>query len=558
MFSVDDAFEPIPPRRRRGLIGVALLLVVALVLAATTWYGRAPLHSTAAGIGPGGPPTAGSIAARAGDVEARIWGYDPSDWDPALQDTYESATTIAQVYESLTAIDAAGVVQPALAQSWSVEDGERRVVFTLRSGIVFSDGTPITAQNVVASWLRLLDPARHSPLVSLLSDVIGANERWAGTGSVDAVGITADGERVIVTFRRPAPYFPSAASSPSLAVLPVPGASFQGPLLPAGIVVSGAYIPVEQGTTAIRLEANPHYWAGPPPLKVLEIITDLGDLSVVEAFDQGLIDYSALDAFDAGWVRYDAVLGGQLQSRFELSVDYYGFDTTRPPFDDARVRRAFAEAVDWHRMVQLTTPDVVPATSLMPPGVPGRSATDFTPSHDPAAARALLAAAGYPGGVGFPDIALLTQGYLWDEPIAADLQRELGITVRQESMISSQYFARLAGPERPAFWALTWVADYPAPQDFLGLLLETGSRSNVGRWSDPAYDAALAAAAATSDIAAQTAGYDAAQAILQTEVPVIPVAYTYDRWALARTGLVGTGTSGMGILRFAGLAWVGR
>jgi ABC-type transport system substrate-binding protein len=554
MFPADDAYDPIPPRRRRGLIGVAVLLVVALLLAATTWYGRTPL---APGTPSGGAPTGTAIAAPAGDVEARIVGSDPSDWDPAAQSDYGSAATIAQVFESLTAIDAAGVVQPALAQGWAVEDGGRRVVFTLRPGIAFSDGSPITAQNVVASWLRLIDPARPSPLASLLSDVTGANERLAGTGGAEAVGITAEGDRVIVAFRRPASYFPAVAATPSLAVLPAPGVAFKGPTLPQGLVVSGAYRPVEQTATGIRLEANPRYWAGAPPLKVIEIVTDLAGLSVVEAFDQGLIDYSAVGAFDAGWIRYDAALGPQLLSRFELSVDYYGFDTARPPFDDARVRRAFAEAVDWHRIVQLTTPDAAAATSLLPPGMPARSETDFTPSYDPDAARALLADAGYEGGVGFPDVALLTQGYPWDGPIAADLERVLGIHVRQESMASSEYFARLEAPDRPAFWAMSWVADYPAPQDFLGLLLETGSTTNYGRWSDPAYDAALEAAAATGDTTAQTAGYDAAQTLLKAEVPLIPVAY-HDGWALGRSGLVGTGTSGMGILRFAGLAWVGR
>ncbi|MGH2408431.1 MAG: ABC transporter substrate-binding protein [Candidatus Limnocylindrales bacterium] len=552
MFPAVDPLEPTPPRRRRGLVVVALLLVVAFGLTVVTWYGQAPF---AIGAPPGVVPSAAAPLG-ATDVEARIVGYDPADWDPARQGDYGSATTIAQVFESLTSVDAAGVVQPALAASWAIEDGGRRVVFTLRSGIVYSDGSPITAQDVVNSWLRLLDPARPSPLASLLSDVTGAKERLAGTGSAADVGISADGDRVTVSFRRPAAYFPAAAATSSLAVLP-PGATFHGPTLPNAMVVSGAYVPTEQAVGGIRLEANPHYWAGAPPLKVIEIVTDLGGLSVPEAFDQKLIDYSALDDFDAGWIAFDQADGPQLQRRSELAVDYYGFDTTRPPFDDPRVRKAFAEAVDWQRIVALTTPEAVPATSMLPPGVPGRSATDFLPAYDPAAARALLAAAGFPGGQGFPDIALLTQGYAWDGPIVADLERVLGIHLRQESMASDEYFARLEATDRPQFWAMSWVADYPAPQDFLGLLLETGSTSNFGDWSDPSFDTALDAAAATGDQAAQTAGYDAAQAIVKDQVPAIPMAY-HDGWALVRSGLVGTGTSGMGILRYAGMAWAGR
>jgi len=555
MLSPADVDEPFEPRPRRGLAGVALLLVVALVVTAVTWYGVAPVAPAA----PSGATGADSAAAAPrGDVEARIVGYAPADWDPAIQSDYGSATTIAQVFESLTAVDAQGAVQPALAATWSVEDGGRRVVFGLRPGITDSDGTPIKAADVVTSWLRLIDPARPSPLASLLSDVVGANERLAGRIGPEGVGIRAEGDRVVVEFRRPAAYFPSVAASPSLAVLPAAAvADLQGPVMPGRLVVSGAYIPTSQTLTAIRLEANPRYWAGEPALKVIEIVLDLGGKSVVEAFEAGDIDYSPLGSFDAGWVRYDADLGPQLLERTEMAVDYYGFDATKPPFDEARVRRAFAQAIDWHRLVALTTPDAIGATSMLPPGMPGRSDTDFTPSYDPEAARAALAAAGYPGGAGFPEVALVTQGYSWDEPIAAEIARVLGVHLRLEQMPSDVYFSRLEEPDRPAFWAMSWVADYPAPQDFLGLLLETGSTNNYGRWSEPRYDAALDAAAATDDPAEQRARYDDAQAIVREEAPAIAVAY-HAGWALARTGLGGTAMSGMGILRFAGLDWSDR
>ena len=557
MLSPADVDEPLEPRARRGLAGVALLLVVALVVTAATWYGSAPAAPAVPSSTTGGESAA---AAPRGDVDARIVGFAPADWDPAMQSDYGSAITIAQVFESLTAVDAQGAVQPALAATWSVEDGGRRVVFALRPGITDSAGTPITSADVVASWLRLIDPARPSPLASLLSDVVGANERLAGRSGPDGVGIRADGDRVVVDFRRPAAYFPSVAASPSLAVLPaaaIVALQGQGPFLPLGLVVSGAYVPTSQTTTAIRLEANPRYWAGAPALKVVEIVFDLGETSIVEAFEAGDIDYSRLDAFDAGWVRYDADLGPQLLERTELTVDYYGFDTTKPPFDDARVRRAFAQAIDWHRLVELTTPDAIGATSLLPPGIPGRSDTDFTPSYDPQAARAALAEAGYPGGAGFPEVALVTQGYSWDGPIAAEIARVLGVQLRLELMPSAEYFARLEEPDRPAFWAMSWVADYPAPQDFLGLLLETGSTNNYGRWSEPRYDAALDAAAATGDPAEQQARYADAQAIVRDEAPAIAVAYRAG-WALARTGLEGTAVSGTGILRFAGLDWADR
>jgi len=114
------------------------------------------------------------------------------------------------------------------------------------------------------------------------------------------------------------------------------------------------------------------------------------------------------------------------------------------------------------------------------------------------------------------------------------------------------YFKRLEDGDGPAIWAMSWVADYPAAQDFLGLLLQTGSTNNYGRWSDPAYDAAIDAAASTEDVGEQARRYAEAEAILKEAVPVIPMAY-HEGWALGRDDLAGTQVSGLGILRFASL-----
>ena len=174
------------------------------------------------------------------------------------------------------------------------------------------------------------------------------------------------------------------------------------------------------------------------------------------------------------------------------------------------------------------------------------------PTYDPDEARRLLAEAGYPGGVGFPETAIVTQGYAWDHPVAHQIEEVLGIRLRQEAMPFEEYFQRLEAGDGPAIWAMSWVADYPAPQDFLGLLLESGSTNNYGRWSDASYDAALDAAASTDDPEEQARRYAEAEAILREAVPVIPMAY-HEGWALGRDDLAGTQVSGLGILRFASL-----
>jgi oligopeptide transport system substrate-binding protein len=503
-----------------------------------------------------GSPPGPASAARDPDVDLRITGADPESWDPARSSDVETAATLAQVFESLTTFDEQGRVQPALAETWRIDDDGRRIVFELRDGLRFADGSRLDAEDVVASWLRVLDPERPSPLWSLLADVRGAREYVRGEGGKEAVGITAGDGEVIVEFRRPAAYFVAAAGSPTLAVVPDDvGDRVSGSGLPAAEVSSGAYVPVVRAPGSIRLRANEHYWAGPPALGTIDLVTDVGDVTAVEAFEAGDIDYTAVSRSDAAWLRYDRALGPSLRRTDSFSVEFYGFDTRRPPFDEPLVRRAFAQAIDWDRLLLLAAPEATPVTSIVPAGITGAGAEDFTPAYDPDAARDALAEAGYPGGRGFPEVAITTGGFEFDVAIARDLERELGISVAIEHVVDG-YLERLER-DPPQLWALAWIADYPHPQAFLGLLLETGSGSNYGRWSDAEYDAALERAAATSDPAEQERAFADAQRILRHEVPVIPVGYS-EGWALSREGLLGGIESGMGIVRYAGMAWADR
>ncbi len=503
----------------------------------------------------GGASPLGGV--RAADRTARIFTGTAATLDPAAQGDVTSASVSAQLFETLTTFDAGLRLQPALAESWRMDDGGTQVVFRLRPGLTFSDGTPLLASDVVRSWLRLIDPAAPSPLASLLLVVEGATAYLSGTSDASAVGLRADdptGE-VTVTLARPASDFPDVVAGASFGIVP-PGADQAAAFIPGGdFVGSGGYVATGGSGGNLTLRANERYWAGRPSIEMIDLVGDLGGRSEVEVFEDGDLDYAPISSFDATWIAYDPILGPQLREVPTMSVEYYGFDASRPPFDDVRVRRAFGMAVDWRRIARLGSPDgeAAVATSMVPPGVPGRSDRDFLPAYDPEVARTLLAEAGYPGGVGFPTVTMQTSGGSFDAAIIDEVRRELGIDLAYETMDFEPYFERLAD-DPPAIWSLSWIADYPGRNDFLGVLLGSDSTNDYGRWTSDEFDSAIADAAAADDAATAAAAYDRAEVVVQRDVPVVPVAYGTG-WALSRTGLQGAGQGGFGIIRMAGLAW---
>jgi oligopeptide transport system substrate-binding protein len=496
--------------------------------------------------------------AAAAERPVRILTGEPSSLDPAIQGDAGSAAITAQLFESLTAFDPDLKVRPALAESWTFADGGRQVTFHLRPDLTFSDGSPLLASDVLGSWFRIIDPAHPSPLASLAYDIVGAEAYADGTESDPAsVGLHADDadRDLTVDLTRPATDFVNIVAGPTFSVVPSrldtdPAALEPGP----DFVGSGGYVLSGSTDDGLELTANPHYWAGPPAVEHIELVGTLGGESPVSAFADGDLDYTPVSSIDASWLAYDEQLGAQLRSVGSLSVQYYGFETTKPPFDDVRVRQAFGQAVDWRRMAALSADDdpAQVANSMVPPGIPGRSDDDFLPTYDPDNARRLLAEAGYPGGSGFPTTVLLTGGSGFDAAIVNEIKRELGVTLEPETM-GAGYFDRLAA-DAPQMWSLAWVADYPGRNDFLGVLLGSNATNNYGHWRSAAFDSTIDEAVSAVDPTDAAAAFDRAETIVRDEVPLIPVVYG-PGWALSRDGLLGAGQNGLGIIRMAGLEW---
>jgi oligopeptide transport system substrate-binding protein len=542
----DDPFAPFleerPPSTRRRLLAGAIAVLVAVALLVQLW--------------PTGTGDPGHTAAAAGPDEVTILAGTPASIDPARHGDLGSASYVSQLFETLTAVDPSLAVRPALAESWTVEDDGTRVVFTLRDGLTFSDGTSLTAQDVIRSWQRLFTPGNPSPLASLIADVKGARALLSGeTTDPTTLGVTADGDnRIVVELERGGGDLPAIVSGAPFAVVPPSAGDGEIVPTPGSFFGSGGYVVKDVTDDTIVLESNPRYWAGEPAIKTVNMLQDLGGRSPVDSFVAGDVDVAPISFTDAAWIGYDRALGPSLRSDPSLSVTYYGFDTRRAPFDNALVRQAFAQAVDWRRLAKLDElGSSVAATSLVPAGIPGSPEGDFLPPYDPARARELLAQAGYADGAALGPISFIASGGGYDGAIISMLEENLGVKIDYATMDFGTYQDRLA-TDPPALWSLSWVADYPGPNDFLGVLLGTGSTANEGGWSNADFDAAIADAGAAASPEDATAAYARALSIVRDQVPAVPVSYGTS-WSLVRDGLLGATQNGTGILRLAGLAW---
>jgi oligopeptide transport system substrate-binding protein len=518
------------PRRARSAVVLAALFLACLV------------------VGPAPEP-----AAAAGPL--RFLAGPPGTLDPAFIADQSDVQLLLQLYAGLTRLDEHGQPYASLAQGWEISDDELTYTFTLRDGLRFSDGTPLNAGDVRRSWLRLLDPAVGSLAPDVLSIVAGADERRAGSASEDEVGITApDASTLVVRLRHPAAYFPAITATPTTFVVPPAADGSPDWQTVDGFVGSGPYVADRVDGADLVLRANEEYVAGPPPIDEVRFVGDL-QTDPVSAFADGSLDLVGIGAFDAGWIAYDRTLGVSLHRGAASTIQFFGFDTTQPPFDDARVRRAFLLALDRQRLVELNQGTAAtPASSIVPPAVqPAGWPTEL--EHDEQEAARLLDEAGYEDRGELGTVTVNGTG-LDVEPAVATWREVLGVDVAIENMSFTDYLAQLDTGVAAPIYTINWVIDYPSPQALYGLLLAPTAASNYGRWQDDEFAALLDEAASEGDPVRQARAYAAVDARVDAEAPVIPWAYG-ETWWLTRDSLNGLGDLTLGLIDMGRISWDG-
>ena len=441
-----------------------------------------------------------------------------------------------------------------MAESWKVDETGTIYTFTLRRGIYFQDGRSITAHDFKYSIERASDPELHSDTVPIyLGDVVGMHEKLEGEAG-EVAGVEVVDERTLrITIDAPKEYFLAKLTYPSSYVVDRLAVEELGEDWWKAEVINGSGPYWMREWERGRLVVLERYDGYHTPVE-LELVSPLETLPGATLLDMYLGE--AWDAVFVGPRPLDFVRGHP-----ELSQDLYEFDqlvssfvvmdTTRPPFDDPKVRRAFAMAVDREKLIEeVLEGGVKLANGLLPPGIPGYHASLRGIPYDPEMARQLLAESQYAEEL--PEIIYTVpfDGASSTVRFMIDAWREeLGVDVKAEPVPDEDYFYELESVAEHLY-SYGWVADYPDPENFLDLLLH--SSRHDARYVNEESDSLVEQARVERDYDVRLGLYQQAEQLLMDDAGIIPLYHSQD-FVLVRPHVEGFRVLPIGQLDLSGI-----
>lgn len=478
--------------------------------------------------------------------------------DPAWVGNGPSRLVVNQLFLALVRPDdETGAPLPELATSWTMSPDATVFTFTLRSGVTWTDGQPVTAGDVRYGILRTLDPAAANSLAYTLYNIRNAEAYNNGLISdPDEVGITVlDPTHLRFVLERPAAYFPGTLALPTARPMPSWAIETYGDdwTRPEHIVTNGAYrLTGWDAGVSLTLEKNPGYYDAAKVQIERVSFTIVDEATAWGMYLAGQLDSVHVPGSEWDAARGDPALLPYLHAAPLHGTYYYGFNTAQAPFDDARVRRAFVAATNRQGLVDLmaglgTTAHGLPlALTYTAPGIWGHvdgEAAGIGIPYNPAQAQSLLAQAGYPGGAGLPTVTIVYNSSAGHEAIAgyvAESWRDvLSATVVLSPTATWGEHQALLCSDPPQVWRLGWTYDHYDAYNFLydGLGAVACGRTPFGDWTNTDYDDTLALAAETADLQQRSALYAAAEGILvETDAVMLPL-YYYGRGIATRPNL---------------------
>ena len=461
---------------------------------------------------------------------------EPETIDPRMSTSLSASTVQAQLFEGLTTLDEKNRPIAAAAEKWEVSPDGRKYVFTLRAGLKWSNGDPVTAHDFEYAWKTALDPELASPNAYMLYCL--KNGEGYATKKADAakVGVKAKDDRTLeVELERPTAYF--LALTAFHGYYPVHKktvtANSKWANQPQTLIGNGPFKLIAWvKSSRMELVKNEHYWdAAKVKSAKLELYLLDNSSTAVSMFESGQLDMG--DSLPPSEVPR-LVKEGKVKIYPFLGTAYVSFHVAKPPFDNPKVRKAFALAIDRKAITdKLLRGGQIPALSFVPAGIADAAPDEdfrgkggpLLSDNDIAKARSLLAEAGFPEGRGFPAITFLYNTSESNKVIAEALQemwkKNLGVQVTVSNQEWKVYWDSL---DKHNFQMAreSWSGDYPDPLTFLDLFVSGGS-NNSPDYRNPAYDKLIAEAQNGKDPMQRMRSLHAAEKILIDEAVVAPI-----------------------------------
>jgi len=448
--------------------------------------------------------------------------------DPALGPDSNSAIAVGMIYTGLVKFDKNLNVVPDQA-TWVISPDNKVYTFTLKQGITFSDGTPVTAQTYVYTLTRALLPDVKSPIASFfLASIVGSDEvsngktrRLAGVKAIDNTTLQ-------ITLKQPTAYFlqimANSISFPlNQTIINQYGQTDWVNHAAGNAIGTGPFMVKEwDHNTKMVLVPNPHWYGAK---------TKLTEVDMLFVNDQS----TAFKAYQAGQYNFVWNIGPQdlssakgmpgYNSESLLQTDLLFFSNKMAPFNNAAVRQAFAYATDKETLAMaILKGSAVPAPTIIPPGMPGYQPNYQGLTYDKSKALAALQSA-YPDVSKVPPITFSYPNSQVSQTEAAALQQmwqsALGIQVKLLSVELNAYNTETAN-HQVQFGFTQWSADFPDPYDWLTLNLFSTASNNSGDWNNPQFDQTVTQAEQTTGDA-RIQLYNQAEQIAITDVGWLPV-----------------------------------
>ena len=467
-------------------------------------------------------------------------GSEPRDLDPHTAVSVTESNILGALFEGLVSFSPDGnTVVPAAAERWDVSPDGRTYTFHLRPGQTWSNGDPLTAADFLYSFRRLIEPGLGAELAIYVDWVVGGQDYREGkTHDLDAVGLRApDPATFVLQLKERSPFMLALLAQnpfypvhrPTIEKFNAYARREANWTRPGTLVGNGPFqLAAWRVNDAVVVRKNPRYRDAAHVRLNEAQFHPISDLDAEErAFRGGLLHVTRFLPVvkREGYLRDHSPA---LRADPLVQTKYVDFSVTHPPFHDARVRRAFALAVDRPSLAKDVLRDGSrPADTLSVPGsgLPAVYEPRARLPHDPDAARALLAETGFAGGKGFPATRLtFTSAHQGEqamvEALQAMWQRELGVRVELVNLEEKVWLNTMRTKDYQML--VDGWSGINDPVDLLQLFQSTSPNNSTG-WNSPEYDREFTAAGGAGTDAERDAHLQALDALLVKETPLIPL-----------------------------------